>query len=75
MQFLDPYHPFLLPLWRRIAVVVTCIGWSGVEFYNDAPAWGMLFLGAGVYSGFQFFVGYDPEKARKAEEEKKSEES
>lgn len=46
--------PFFVPLWRRVAVVGFCVGWGCFEFVTGAPFWGILFLGAGVGSGWKF---------------------
>lgn len=51
----DLQIPFFIPVWRRIAVIVVCIGWGTVEFLTATPFWGTLFCGIGVYSAWQFF--------------------
>ncbi len=61
MTLLDAQHPFFRPLWRRVAVVVLCLGWGLFELLNGSSLWAMLFIGAGVYSGWQFFVASPPE--------------
>ena len=55
---LDLEHPFFLPLWRRILVVVLTLGWSLVEFLvTAAPGWGLLFAAIGAYCSWSFFKG------------------
>jgi hypothetical protein len=55
MQILDVQHPFFRPLWRRIAVVVFCLGWGAVELRSNEPFWAVLFGALGVYCAWQFF--------------------
>ena len=56
MHFLDLQVDFFLPVWRRIAVVVVCIGWAFFEFATGAIAWGVIFGGIGLYAIWQFFL-------------------
>lgn len=56
MKLIDFDHPFFEPLWRRIAIVVFCLGWSIFEFATAAPFWGILFGGFGLVAGWSFFV-------------------
>lgn len=59
-NIIDTAHPFYRPLWRRIAIVAVCIGWGLVEFWFDAPLWGALFAGVGVYSAWVLLWTFDP---------------
>ncbi|TKT82544.1 hypothetical protein [Aquamicrobium sp. LC103] len=61
MQLLDASHPFFRPLWRRVAVVVVCLGWGLFEFASGAPLWGTLFVGAGLYSAWALLIAFKPE--------------
>jgi hypothetical protein len=61
-------HPFFAPLWRRVAVVLVCIGWAMFEFVEGSPFWGMLFGGLGIYCGWKLFFAFDPEAVAKKEE-------
>lgn len=54
----DSQHPFLRPLWRRIALVVFCFGWAGFEFYNGNQTWGWITTAVAVYAVWTFLVGY-----------------
>lgn len=56
----DLDHPFFVPLWRRIAVVVVCLGWAGFELATGSPGWAVLFGGLGVFAAYRFFVTFDP---------------
>lgn len=60
MKFLDPNDPFFRsPVVRWIAVLVP-IGWGLVEFFvTESPFWGILFLAAGAYAGWQLFYVRD----------------
>lgn len=56
MKFLDPNDPFFRhPVVRWITVLVP-LGWGIVEFaILGSPFWGILFLAAGGYAGWQLF--------------------
>lgn len=61
MKFLDPNDPFFRnPLVRWITVLLPLL-WSGVEFWNASPMWGILFLAAGAYAGWQLFFNRRPD--------------
>lgn len=69
MQLLDPHHPFFDPVWRRVAVVLVCVGWGIVEFVNDAAVWGALFVTIGAVAAHQLFI------VRKRDRETKDDDS
>ena len=55
---LDLEHPFFVPLWRRVLIVVLTLGWAAFEFLvTAAPFWGMLFAAIGLYCAWTFFKG------------------
>lgn len=58
------HEAFFRPLWRRIAVVVICLGWATLEFVAGALFWGALFAGIGVYAIWQLFLVFDPAAER-----------
>lgn len=58
---------FFIPLWRRVAVTVVCLGWSAFEFSTMEPLWGIVFGGMGVYALWQFFLTGWPETDRATE--------
>lgn len=63
----DPFdvkHPIFLPLWRRVAVVAFCLGWSVLELSLGKPLFGVLSGAAGLWCAYQFFVVFDPEAFR-----------
>lgn len=69
MALLDVRHPFFRPLWRRIAVVVLCLGWGVFEFSGSNTFWGVLFVGIGLYCAYEFFVVFDPDGETKPDDE------
>ena len=52
----DPDHPFLRPRWRRIAVVVLCVGWGLFELASGAAVWGVFFLGLGALAAWELLL-------------------
>jgi len=56
----DADHPFFRPLWRRIALVLVCLGWAGLEFYGGSHNWGMIALGFAAYAAWQYLWLYKP---------------
>lgn len=65
MKLFDLDHPFFLPLWRRVAVVVACLIWAAVEWLTGAPFWGLIALGLAGYSGWMLLIAFDAEAAAK----------
>ncbi len=59
-RLFDFEHPFFRPLWLRIAIVLVCLGWAGLEIAAGSAGWAMLFGGLGLFSGYRFFFGYRP---------------
>jgi hypothetical protein len=60
MKLFDVQHPFFVPLYRRVILVVLCLGWATFEFIAGSVGWGILFGALGLYCGYQFFVVFDP---------------
>ncbi len=56
----DADHPFFRPLWRRIALVATCLLWAGLEFYGGSQNWGLIALAFAGYGAYQFLFRYQP---------------
>lgn len=54
MKMFNLAVPFFLPIWRRVAIVLFCVGWAAVEFLTGTPFWGILFLSMGVGAAWQF---------------------
>ena len=59
-KLFDLNNPFFRPLWRRIAVIVVCLGWGLFEFTMGEPIWGALFVGLGLYCAWIFLFDYKP---------------
>lgn len=72
MKFLNVRHPFLRPLWRRIALVGFMAGWTGLELWHQNFAWAFLFGALGVFLLWELFIAFDPAnyEEEKAEKEK-----
>ncbi|WP_274626843.1 DUF3329 domain-containing protein [Arvimicrobium flavum] len=64
----DTEHPFFRPLWRRVLLVVVCIGWAIFEFVNGAQLWGMIALAFAAYAVWAFFIAYNPPPVEDAKE-------
>ena len=62
MKFIDVQHPFFIPMYRRVLVVVFCLGWAVFEFVggSGSPFWGILFGGMGLFCAHQFFIAFNP---------------
>lgn len=60
-MLVDPNSPFFKAMWVRVLCVVLPLIWAGVELYNGAVFWAMLFGAAGVYLAYQLFVCRDPD--------------
>ncbi|WP_245411750.1 DUF3329 domain-containing protein [Phyllobacterium leguminum] len=51
-------HPFLDPLWRRIALVAFCAAWSIFEWVRGDAFWGTLTAGMAVYGAWIYLWKY-----------------
>ncbi|MGR3662638.1 MAG: DUF3329 domain-containing protein [Paracoccaceae bacterium] len=60
MDILGLQKPFFRPVWRRVAIVVICLAWGTFEYLGGYPAWGVLFIAIGIYSGWTFFFDFHP---------------
>ncbi|SHI78067.1 hypothetical protein [Wenxinia saemankumensis] len=56
MKILDPEHPFYAPVWRRVAVVALCLGWSLVEILAGSTGWAILTGALGLWCLYEFFL-------------------
>lgn len=61
MHLFDLQIPFFIPVWRRVALVIFCLGWAVIEFATGAPFWGIIFGGLGVFAAWQFFFSDWPD--------------
>lgn len=50
MKLLNPNDPFFAKPWVRWATAILPLLWGLVEFYHQEPAWGVIFVAAGVYA-------------------------
>lgn len=55
MKLLEIQIDFFIPVWRRVVLVVVCLGWAVLEFSTLNPFWGMIFGGLGLYALWQLF--------------------
>ena len=60
MKLIDVQHSFFRPLWRRVAVVVICLGWAVYELATGSPFFAILFGAVGFYCVHQFFIAFAP---------------
>jgi hypothetical protein len=67
----DRDHPWLRPLWRRVAIVVLCAVWSGIEFYSGQPFWGTLAGGMAVYAAWMYLLNYPKPQEQQPPEQQK----
>mgnify|MGYP001209382820 FL=1 len=51
-------HPFLRPLWRRVALVAVCLVWAAIEFAGGSPMWGMIALAMAGYGAWLYLYRY-----------------
>jgi len=65
MKLVDFNHPFFDHLWRRLTVIVVVLGWSVLEFFQDAPILGILFGVLGLYLIYGFlFLRYNQNESK-----------
>ncbi len=57
-------HPWLRPLWRRLAVMAALIAWLGFEFwYEPFGTWFYIVLAVTIYAVWELFGRREPEKS------------
>ncbi len=54
-------HPFMRPLWRRIALTGISAGWALMELSLGNPLWAAVFGVIALYCAIEFFLRFDPE--------------
>ena len=55
---LDLRHPFFLPVWRRVVLILLLAGWTWVELSQGNPFWAALVGGIGAYAVYVFFFDF-----------------
>lgn len=53
-------HPWFAPLYRRIAVVVVCVAWLGLELYGGEHIWTLFALAVTGYAVWSLLISYRP---------------
>ena len=66
-KLFDFNHPFFRPLWIRVLIVASCLGWTAVEILGGSPGWAMLFGAVGLYAGYAFFFDFHPREPESKE--------
>lgn len=56
----DLDHPWFRPLWRRVLVARTALGWGVFELAQGSPGFALLFLALGAYAAWRLFVTFNP---------------
>lgn len=64
MLNIEPEHPIYRPLWVRLLIVFVLIGWSAMELTHDAPFWGVIAGGVGLFAAYELFWRYPEHRAR-----------
>ncbi|MGF1562377.1 MAG: hypothetical protein ACFB3T_09390 [Geminicoccaceae bacterium] len=67
MKLIDADHPFFVPLWRRVAIVVVTLAWTAFEFATGSTMWGMLFGAVGLYAAYVLLITFEPKEPDKRE--------
>ncbi len=56
MKFLDRDHPFFAkPVTRWLSTLLP-LAWGGVEVWMGNPGWGMVFVAAGAWGGWELIL-------------------
>lgn len=51
--------PKFRPLWVRVALVLTCLGWGSFEALTGAPFWAVLFLGLAGFLSWRLLIAFE----------------
>ncbi len=46
------------PLWRRLAIIAVCAGWTVLEWLNGQTAWALLATAATVYGTWSLLIAW-----------------
>lgn len=52
---------FFRPLWRRIAILIVCLAWTGLEWLGGPGFWSVLATGVTAYAIWILFIRFDHE--------------
>jgi len=56
VKFFELQIEFMVPLWRRVLLVLVCLVWPLVEFVNGSQGWGIVFFSLGAYCFWPLFL-------------------
>jgi hypothetical protein len=51
---------FFRPLWRRVAIVAACAGWTGLEWAYGDQTWTLIAGAVTAYGVWSLIVAYKP---------------
>ncbi len=49
-------HPWLRPLYRRVAVMAVCVAWLVFELFQEEPFWTLLAVAITGYAAWDLFL-------------------
>ena len=58
LKSLELRHPFFVPIWRRILLVLILGFWTMLEGLMGNQIWTLFVAGIGVYSIYVFFFNF-----------------
>lgn len=58
MSTSDRNHPFLRPLWRRLAVIAVCLAWLGFEIVGGNGLWIAISGGLTAYGIWALLIAW-----------------
>lgn len=61
-KLLGLYHPFFLPIWRRVVLVGFLALWAALELAMGGTGWAVLAACLAAGCGYEFFIAFDPAK-------------
>lgn len=61
-------YPWMRPVWVRIAIVLVCAVWTGVETYFGDRLWSMVAAGVTGYGIWTFFITWQDDPAEEDSE-------
>jgi positive regulator of sigma E activity len=67
---IDLRHPFFVPLWRRIALVVLLASWTLIESLIGHAFWAVVIGFLGIYSAYIFFFNFSLTESKNRQKDK-----